>query len=94
MAQGTFLDVTTNSVGTGVALTGDFEVSVTGQHGGGVHEIQRAATDTDADYKPIGRHGQFNGEGHTAVRNVGTNYYRAVLKGATRTAASKSVYSQ
>lgn len=87
MAAATLLNaVTTNTVGAGVAISGDFEASALGDAGGGMGELQRSIDDVDANYKPVGTEGQFNGAGHCAVRNVGTNYYRGVLRGCSRTA--------
>lgn len=87
MAATTLLNaVTVNTVGTGVAITGDVDFSALGFMGGGMLEVQRSVDDVDANYKPVGPEGQFIGAGHCTVRNVGTNYYRGVLKGATQTA--------
>ncbi len=84
MATGALLNaVTTNTTGTGVQITGDFEALAQGTHyAGGVLELQVADTDTDGDYRPVGREGQWLGPGTPAtIRNNGTKYYRGVLKG-------------
>lgn len=95
MASGTLLNaVTVDTVGTGVALSGDVEFSALGFAGGGTIEVQRSIDDVDANYKPVGIEGQFYGPGHCSVRNSGTNYYRGVLRGATETANATLKYNQ
>lgn len=63
----------------GVAITGDFEVSVSGDLAGGTVELQRSIAD-DTEYSAVGKEGVFFGKGHAAIRNAGTNYYRAVFR--------------
>lgn len=84
MAAQTLLNaVTGNTTGTGVAVTGNFEAIPTGtSYAGGTLELQMSVDDVDANYKPVGTNGQWNGPGNpAAITNTGTNYFRGVLKG-------------
>lgn len=64
----------------GVAITGNFEASVSGDLAGGTVELQRAIADVDADYVAVGKEGVFFGKGHVAITNTGTNYFRGVFR--------------
>lgn len=91
MAVTTLMDAATaNATGTGEAITGDFDVTVTGDMAGGVLEIQRSVDDVDGNYQGMDVKGQFRGPGHVTIRNVGTNYYRANLSGVLDSLAPAS----
>jgi len=79
--------VTGNTTGTGIAITGDFEISGVGDAAGGYVLLERAVLDVAGDYKPVGIEARSYGDFHAAIQNVGTNFYRAVLRGATRVGA-------
>ncbi len=80
MAASTLLNaVTVNTTGAGAAITGDVEFQVDGQTGGGEVLIERSIDDISANYQLVGVRGRFLGAGLVAVRNAGTNYFRARL---------------
>lgn len=70
------------SVGA-VQITGDFDFSLAGNCGGGRLELQRAVANNDADFCAAGKEAIFFGQGHVAITNHGTNWYRTKLFGSS-----------
>lgn len=66
-------------------MSGDFELQCIGHTGGGQVELRKSMAD-DANYSTLASAVIFRGPGHAFVKNVGTNFYKLVLRGANQLA--------
>ena len=83
-----------NSRGAGAQITGPFQLNIDANDmKGGVMELQRAASDTDADYRTVDT---YYGSGSWNIQNTGANYYRIRMYGCRATLGSpaKADYTQ